>query len=276
MPVISTNTTANSALRYLNINSAAQSSSVSKIASGSRITNASDDAAGLAVATSLKSDVTVLKQASTNASNATAILQTADGTMSNTADLLQRMRSLATQSLSGTVNDTKRAYLESEYSQLLSEVTGIAEGTRFNDESLMDGTNDWSDGTGINFRVGTAATDVINVQIANVTATGLAINTTSVTTSGNASAALTALNAAVTTLSDARADVGAQISRFEFRGASIDTTIENTEAAASQIEDVDIAAEQSNLASQKVKTEAAIAVLSQANSMPESLLSLLR
>ncbi|CAO3360908.1 flagellin [Azospirillum palustre] len=274
MPVISTNTASNSALRYLNINSINQSDSVSKIASGSRITKASDDAAGLAVGTSLKSDVTVLNQAATNASHGSSILQTADGGMSSISDIVQRMRSLATQSLSGSVTDNERSYLDAEFQQLQDEIDGIASGTRFNDESLLDGATNWS--TGVSFRVGTTSNDNITVQIAGVTTTGLGINTLDVGTSATAAAALTALDTAVTTLSDARADVGALISRFEFRSDMIDTTIENTEAAQSKIMDVDVAEEQSKLASEKVLTQAAIAVLSQANQMPENLLSLLR
>ena len=274
MPVISTNTASNSALRYLNINSTNQSDSVSKIASGSRITKASDDAAGLAVGTSLKSDVTVLNQAATNASHGSSILQTADGGMSSISDIVQRMRSLATQSLSGSVTDNERSYLDAEFQQLQDEIDGIASGTRFNDESLLDGSTNWS--TGVSFRVGTTSNDNITVQIAGVTTTGLGINTLDVGTSATAAAALTALDTAVTTLSDARADVGALISRFEFRSDMIDTTIENTQAAQSKIMDVDVAEEQSKLASEKVLTQAAIAVLSQANQMPENLLSLLR
>ncbi|PWC84743.1 flagellin [Azospirillum sp. TSH100] len=274
MPVISTNTASNSALRYLNINSTNQSDSVSKIASGSRITKASDDAAGLAVGTSLQSDITVLNQAATNASHGSSILQTADGGMSSISDIVQRMRSLATQSLSGSVTDNERSYLDAEFQQLQDEIDGIASGTRFNDESLLDGSTNWS--TGVNFRVGTTSNDNITVTIAGVTSTGLGINTLDVGTSATAAAALTALDTAVTTLSDARADVGALISRFEFRSDMIDTTIENTEAAQSAIMDVDVAEEQSKLSSEKVLTQAAIAVLSQANSMPENLLSLLR
>lgn len=274
MPVISTNTASNSALRYLNINSTNQSDSVSKIASGSRITKASDDAAGLAVGTSLKSDVTVLNQAATNASHGSSILQTADGGMSSISDIVQRMRSLATQSLSGSVTDNERSYLDAEFQQLQDEIDGIASGTRFNDESLLDGSTNWA--SGVSFRVGTTSNDNITVQIAGVTTTGLGINTLDVGTSATAAAALTALDTAVTTLSDARADVGALISRFEFRSDMIDTTIENTEAAQSKIMDVDVAEEQSKLASEKVLTQAAIAVLSQANQMPENLLSLLR
>lgn len=274
MPVISTNTAANSALRYLNINSDNQATSVSKIASGSRITKASDDAAGLAVGTSLQSDVTVLKQAATNAAHGSSILQTADGGMSRISDIVQRMRSLATQSQSGSVTDTERGYLDAEFQQLLEEVDGIASGTRFNDDPLLDGTGDWS--TGVDFRVGTETTDKITVTIANVNATGLGITGLDIGTSTTAESTLTALDTAVESLSTARADVGALISRFEFRGEVLDTSIENTEAAQSAIMDVDVAEEQTNLASTKVLTQAAIAVLSQANSMPEQLLSLLR
>lgn len=274
MPVISTNTASNSALRYLNINSTNQSDSVSKLASGSRITKASDDAAGLAVGTSLQSDITVLNQAATNASHGSSILQTADGGMSSISDIVQRMRSLATQSLSGSVTDNERDYLDAEFQQLQDEIDGIASGTRFNDESLLDGTEQWA--SGVNFRVGTTSNDNITVTISSVTTTGLGINSLDVGTSATAAAALTALDTAVTTLSDARADVGALISRFEFRSDMIDTTIENTEAAQSAIMDVDVAEEQSKLSSEKVLTQAAIAVLSQANSMPENLLSLLR
>ncbi|MCW2239747.1 flagellin [Azospirillum canadense] len=275
MPVISTNTASNSALRYLNINSENQSSSVSKIASGSRITKASDDAAGLAVGTSLKSDITVLNQASTNASHGSSILQSADGAMSSIGDIVQRMRSLATQSLSGSVTNNERGYLDAEFQQLQDEVDGIAKGTRFNDQSLLDGTTQWNTG-GVSFRVGTESTDNITVTIANVTTSGLGINTLDVTSSATAAAALTSLDTAVTSLSTARANVGALISRFEFRGEVLSTSIENTSAAQSAIMDVDVATEQSKLASEKVLTQAAIAALSQANSMPENLLSLLR
>lgn len=274
MPVISTNTASNSALRYLNINSTEQSSSVSKIASGSRITKASDDAAGLAVGTSLTSDVTVLTQAATNASHGSSILQAADGGMSSISDIVQRMRSLATQAQSGSVTDTERGYLDAEFQQLITEISGIATGTTFNDDSLLNGTTNWA--TGIDFRVGTTSSDVIRVSISDVSATGLGVNTLDVTTSATAAAALTALNTAVETLSTARADVGALISRFEFRSDMIATSIENTEAAESAIMDVDVAQEQTKLSSEKVKTQAAISVLSQANSMPENLLSLLR
>ena len=139
MPVISTNTAANSAVRYLNINSQQMSSSLSKLSSGSKITQASDDAAGLAIATRISSDVTTLQQAATNASQATSILQTADGGASNISDILARMKSLASQSSSGTVTDSSRAYLNSEFTALSDQINSIATGTRYSGQSLLDG-----------------------------------------------------------------------------------------------------------------------------------------
>ena len=118
MPAISTNTAANSAVRYLNINSQQETSALSKLSSGSRITSASDDAAGLAISTRISSDITTLQQAATNAAQATSILQTADGGASNISDILARMKSLASESASGTVADSSRAYINSEFTQL--------------------------------------------------------------------------------------------------------------------------------------------------------------
>lgn len=404
MPVIATNTAANSALRYLNLNSETQSSSLSKLASGSRITKASDDAAGLAIGTRIQSDVTVLSQAATNASQATAILQTADGGLARISDILQRMKSLATQSDSGSVTDSERTYIDAEYQELLDEIDGIAESTRYNGVSLLDGTgqyastsanatvsSNWmtdsqyadittiaaadvftittsdgntvtytvaddydgttgsvsledvaasinagdtttpeaanvtasietdSDGrkrlvltgvdgatvtamndttnnalqglgmlaadgstivggskTGVDFMVGTASTDTINLSIDDVDATALGLSTSSVSTQTNAQSALTALDSAITAVIQARAEVGATMSRFEFRSETIDTTSENLQSAQSAIMDADVAAEKSTLSSADVKTQAAIAALSQANQMPQNLLSLLK
>src|SRR5258708_13550464 len=124
MPVISTNTAANTALRYLNNNASEQSSALSKLASGSNITKASDDAAGLAIGTQLKSDVAVLSQASTNASQASSILQVADGGLSVISDILQRMKSLATDAASGNVTDQQRSnHINTDYNHLPTDIT---------------------------------------------------------------------------------------------------------------------------------------------------------
>lgn len=276
MPVIATNTAANSALRYLNSNASEQSSILSKLASGSRITKASDDAAGLAIGTRVQSDVTTLSQAATNASQGIAILQAADGGMARIGDILQRMKALATQSNSGSVTDNERAYIDAEFQQLTDEIDGIAKGTRYNGESLLDGTSDYVTGTGIDFMVGTDSTDTIKVEIDDVDATALGVAALDVTTQTNAQTALTAIDTAIDTISQARASVGAVMSRFEFRAENIATSSENLSSAQSAVMDADVAEEKSALSSADVKTQAAIAALSQANQMPQNLLSLLK
>jgi flagellin len=275
MAVISTNLAANSAVRYLNMNSADQTASLSKLASGSRIVTAADDASGLAISTRISSDVTALTQAATNASHGTSILQTADGGASNISDMLQRMKALASQSASGTVTDSERTYIDAEFSQLVEEIDGIAESTRYNGESLLDGTSDFS--TGMTVVVGSDATnDTITVTIDALTSTDLGVAASDISTQAGATTAITALDAAIDSVSSARANIGALESRFEFRSNTIATSIENLEAANSAIKDVDVAQESANLASIKVKTQASVAAAAQANSMPSELLKLLQ
>lgn len=275
MPVISTNTAANTALRYLNENSDAQSETLARIASGSRITKASDDASGLAIGTKLQVDVATLDQAQTNAENGASILAVADGGMASISDILERMKTLATQSISGTVTDTERAYIQAEIDELSSEIDSIATATSFNGESLLDGTSAYA--TGVIFMAGTESTDTLTVTIDDVDATALAVNALDVVTDDAArTAAIASIDAAIDTLSSARAEVGAQMSRFEFRSSMLSTSNENIDAAASTIMDADIAAEQAQLASDEVKTEAAIAALAQANELPQQLLDLLK
>ncbi|MGY8667549.1 flagellin [Bradyrhizobium sp. UFLA05-109] len=273
MPAISTNTAANAAVRYLNINSAQESSALSKLSSGSRITSASDDAAGLAISTRISSDVTTLQQAATNASQATAVLQTADGGASNISDILARMKSLASESSSGTTTTSSRTYIQSEFSQLTSEIDSIASGTRYSSQSLLDGTSVFS--SGVSVLVGSSGSDTITITLSNLTASSLAVSSLDVSTQTGATSALTALDTAIDTVSAARASIGAQESRFNFSSDSISTQTQNLESANSAIKDVDIAAEQATLSSAEVKTQAAVSAESAANQMPQYLLKLL-
>lgn len=280
MPVISTNDAANTALRYLNINSENQSDTLSRLASGSRITRASDDAAGLAVSTALDADVATLDQASTNASHGISILETADGGLSEISDILERMKSLSAQSLSGAVTDNERSYIESEYSALMSEVDSISTSTSFNGDSLLDGNADWSNGTGVSFLLGTDVTnDTLTVNIDNIDSTTLtngttALSATSVDTQTNASAAASVLDAAIDMVAAARAEVGAQMSQMEFRKSNVDQSGENLQEASSAIQDADVAEEQNNLSAQEVQADASIAALKSAQEMNEKLASL--
>ena len=273
MPVINTNTAANSAVRYLNANAAQESSSLAKLASGSKITKASDDAAGLAISTRISSDVTTLQQAATNASQATSILQTADGGASNISDILARMKSLASQSASGTVTDSSRAYIQSEFSELTSQIDSIASGTRYSGQSLLDGSSSFA--SGVSVLVGSDASDTITVSIDSITSSALGIGSLDISTLSGATSALDTLDDAIDTVSAARAKIGAQESRFNFSASSISTQTENLQSANSAITDVDVAAEQAKLSSAEVKTQAAVSAESAANKMPQYLLNLL-
>ncbi|MEO3429426.1 flagellin [Pelagibius sp. CAU 1746] len=278
MPVVATNTAANSALRFLNYNSSMASSSVSKLASGSRIVKASDDAAGLAIGTRLKADVTALTQAGINAAQGASVVQVADGGLGRIGDVLQRMKALAAQSLSGVPTDTERGFIDAEYSELVSEISGIAATTRFNGDSVLDGTV-----TATDYFVGTDVSDTITVDFtalaagaANFTATTLGVAANGVSTVASAQAAMAAVDSAIDDVSEARATAGALISRFEFRGQQIATSLENIDAAKSSIMDVDLAAEQSKLVSNQVLVQAAVSAVSQANQIPQSLLRVLQ
>ncbi len=274
MPVISTNTAANTALRYLNTNSAAQSESLAKLSSGSRIQSASDDASGLAIGTTMGADIAVLQQSSINTQHGQAVLQTADGALSNISSILERMKSLTAQSQSGTVSDTERGYIDAEYQQLTQEIDDIASTTKFNGVALLDGTSDYA--TGVSFLVGTSSTDTITVTLDGADATALGIASTDVSTADNAATAMDALDTAIGQISEQRANVGATLSRFSYRGDVISTSLENLESAKSTLMDVDVAAEQTNFTNAQTLTSAAIAALGQANSMTQSLLKLLQ
>lgn len=279
---IVTNNAANTALRYLQTNSASAQSSVGKLASGSRIVRASDDAAGLAIGTRLNADVNVLTQAASNASQGASIVQVADGGLSRIADVLTRMKTLAAQSLSGTPTDTERGFINAEFTQLISEIDGIAQTTRFNGESLLDGTSAQFNAN-VDFFVGTDSSDTISVNFAGLSAGAadfqaatLGVGTSTVDTAANATTASGAIDTAIERVSEARANAGAYISRFEYRGEQIATSMENIQAAQSSIMDVDLAAEQSRLVSSQVLVQAAVSALSQANQIPQSLLRVLQ
>ena len=277
MPVISTNTAANTALIYLNKNSRAMDNSLAKLSSGSRIVRASDDSAGLAVANSLKSDITTLKQGAINAVQARSVLQTADGALARVGDILQRMKSLTAQAVSGSVDATSRGFIDQEYDGLKAEAIAIGTNTTFNGTALLTGNYNATNNVAT-FQVGILATNTIVADLTTVVVTAavmtsLAANTD---TAANAIAASPLVEADINRVSAHRATVGSLLSRFQYRGEMIESSIESITAAASAIMDVDLAAEQTNLVSSQVLTEASIASLAQANQMKTSLLSLVR
>jgi flagellin len=189
------------------------------------------------------------------------------------------MKALAAQSLSGVPTDTERAFIDAEYQQLRSEIIDIADTTRFNGQSLLNGTAVASD-----YFVGTDVADTITVDFgtlaagtADFRANGLGIaSATNVAAATSAVIAMGLIDTAIDTISEARATSGALISRFEFRGQQIATSLENIDAAKSSIMDVDLAAEQSRLVSSQVLVQAAVSAVSQANQIPQSLLRVLQ
>ncbi len=274
MPVISTNIAANTALRYLNANSAAQTESLSKISSGQRIQSASDDASGLAIGTTMAADVAVLNQASTNITQGQSVLNTADGALSQISDVLERMKALTAQAQSGSLEDADRTYIDAEYQQLLEEIDSIVTTTNFNGKTLLDGTSDYA--TGADFLVGATSTETITVTLDSANLTDLGIDGTDVSTTATAATAMTALETAISSVSEMRANVGAAMSRFEYRGNVVASSLESLEAAESSIMDVDLAAEQTNYTNASTMTQAAVSALGQANSIQQQLLKLLQ
>jgi flagellin len=272
VPSIANNLAANVAVRYLNLNSADETNALAKVASGSRIVQASDDSSGLAIATRISSDVTTLATAATNVAQAGSMLETADGGASNISDIVARMKSLASEASSGTTNDSSRAYIQSEFSQLSDEIDSIAEGTRYSSTSLLSGTAFTS---GVSVMVGSSSSDTISIKIANLTVTSLGLTGLDVSTVSGATSALDVLDSAINTVSGARAGLGALESRFNFSADSISTQSQNLTAADSAIKDVDIAAEQAALSSAEVRTSAATSAEAAANQMEQGLLKLL-
>jgi flagellin len=268
---VATNTSAATAHRYLRTNDMEASRSLAKLSSGSRIVRASDDAASLAVGTKLKADVAALKQAQVNASQGTSVLQVADGAAQQVSDILIRMKALATQAVSGSISDTERGYLDSEFSELATQLDDISTQTKFNGTLLLDGSFD------ADFAVGTdGANDVINVTITqDMSSTGLALNASTIDTIANAQTAGTAIDTAIDDVLSARSTLGAQMSRFDFVSANLATSVENIDAARSTLMDVDVAAEMANYSSKQVVMQASVAMLAQANQMPQNLLRLL-
>ena len=270
MPTVTTNVGANTALRFLNINDQATRASIGKLSSGSRIVRASDDAASLAISTNLNADVVTLRQAAINATNGNAVVQVADGGLARISDILARMKALATQALSGSVDVTSRGYINEEFTQLRDEITSIAEQTEFNGTELL------SVSAAIDFMVGRSATETITVNTVIATATGIGVNTTTVTTLTTATAAISLVSSAINTVNSFRATFGSYMSRFDFRARNVDTQVENIDAAKSALLDTDVAMEMTKFTSAQVLMQANVAMLAQANQLPQNLLRLLQ
>lgn len=247
-----------------------------RLASGYRINSAQDDAAGLGISERLKAQVRGLAQASRNANDGLSVVQTAEGVMGEISDILIRMRELTVQSASDSVTNTERAYINSEFTELKSEIGRLTASTKFNGQTLLDGSFTSKDFQ-VGFEKGTTADMVIQVSIANVNASGLAINSSLALadTKTNANIAMVSLDTALDSVNSARATLGSKGNRLLSAAAAVDQTRETLSAANSRIRDADVAVETSNFSKSQVLMQAGVAMLSQANTSPQLALRLL-
>ncbi len=258
---INTNVYSLNAQRNLNRSQEGLATSLQRLSSGLRVNSARDDAAGLAVAQRMEADARGLTVAMRNASDGISFAQTADGTLSTAADMLQRMRELAVQSLNGTISNTERGYLNSEYSQLDTELGRLQGAAKLNNQSVF--------GT-FSFQIGAAAADSMSATFASVAAPG-----GSIATSAGAATAITALDTALNSVASNRATIGGVMGRMSFTIQQLETARENQYAARSRIMDADFAAETANLTRAQILQQSGTAMVAQANSVPQNVLSLL-
>lgn len=260
--IINTNIMSLNAQRNLATNSSGLATALQRLSSGLRVNSAMDDAAGLAVAMKMDSQARGMAVAMRNASDGISYAQTADQALATVSDQLQRMRELATQSLNGTLSDTERSKVDSEYSALQAEASRIQGAAKINGQSVY--------GT-FSFQVGADATDTLSG-----TFTSVAISGTSVSTTGGASTALASIDAWLGSVATNRATIGGTQSRLNFTISYLEGARENQLAAKSRIMDADFAAETANLTRAQILQQAGTAMVSQANAVPNQVLSLLR
>ncbi len=256
--------------------------SLDRLSSGLRITRAADDAAGLAISESLRAQIRGLKQAERNANDGISIIQTAEGSLNEISSILIRMRELGVQSSSsGSISNAERSFLQNEFSALQSEITRIANSTKFGGRTLLDGSLSGT-GNAVQFQVGifnNPSVDRISLSIGDATASALSVGSGSggiaISTAASAQASLDTIDTAITSVASLRGDLGAAQNRLQSTINALQSSTENLSAANSRIRDVDVAAETAALTRAQVLQQAGIAVLAQANVTSQAALALL-
>jgi len=260
------------ALRASNASAAAEKllgNAMERLSSGKRINSAKDDAAGLAIASSMTSQVRGMNQAIRNANDGISFAQTAEGALGEVTNMLQRIRELAVQSASGTYSDDDRANLQTEVAELGAQIDDIIANTKFNDVAVFD-----TDDVEVVIQTGSGADDQVTLTV-----TGLDIGDATASDISDADGATTALgdvDAALKAVATTRASLGAGMSRLESVINNLNTNVTNLSEARSRIEDADYAAESTKLAKAQILSQASTAMLAQANQSQQNVLSLLR
>ena len=305
--VVNHNMMAMNAARNLNASYNRLNKSVQRLSSGLRVNSAADDAAGLAIRDLMRADIATLNQGVRNANDAISLIQVADGALGVIDEKLIRMKELAEQAATGTYNSTQRLMIESEYQAMASEITRIANATDFNGVKLLDGTLSRSaiannadgkiihDGSEleakgalkIHFGVGNdSAEDYYYIEIGCATASALGVGNYAgpdsiknggyhISTQEAAQKALDQLNKAIESKDNIRAALGALQNRLENTITNLETQAENLQASESRISDVDVATEMTQFVRNQILTQSGVAMLSQANSLPQMAMSLI-
>jgi flagellin len=270
--VIQTNYAAMAAQKNLGTNQKQLAGSFQKLSSGFRVNTAADDAAGLAVSESMKSQIRSYTVAERNAGDAISMAQTAEGSLGEVHNILGRMRELAVQSSNGSLTNTDRGYLNTEYGALQSEITRIQGSAKFNGVSLLNAT-----AATVKFQVGlnNVGTDQIDVTFGGVSLTGVGTGTSTVANATGALNALAQIDTAIGSVSSYRSKFGSAMNRLDVATSNIQTMRLNISAANSRIRDVDVATETSNLSKNQVLTQAGVSILAQTNQLPQMAFGLL-
>lgn len=282
---INTNNASNIAQNNLKTSGKGFETTIQRLSSGLRVNSAKDDAAGLAIATKMSAKIRGLEQGNRNANDGISYLQVADSALGRMTDSLQRMRELAVQADSGTLNATDRSALDTEYQQLADEVQRVVTDTTFNDNSIFDQQS-------ISIQIGSNAADDVQLNLDNAgngagnsvaTALGgaggganVSANLGAIDVQANSTAAIATLDTALDNVNAVRASVGASSSRLDAIVASNDSSIQAESAARGRIMDADFAKETASLTRLQILQQAGTAMLSQANQAPNNVLSLLR
>ena len=293
--VINHNMAAMNAARNLGVSYDRLATSTRRLSSGLRVGTAADDAAGLAIRELMRADIATMNQGVRNANDAISLIQTADGALQVIDEKLIRMKELAEQAATGTYNSDQRLMIESEYQAMASEITRIANATDFNGVHLLNGSLSATthDGSGlvstgklkIHFGTGNdSAEDYYYVTIGNSTASALGVgNQTEVgkpgytiSTQQAAQQSLDALNSAIISKDKIRAHLGAIQNRLENTISNLQIQAENLQAAESRISDVDVSTEMTEFVRNQILSQAAVAMLSQANSLPKMAMQLIQ
>ena len=269
MPVINTNTNAAYAQDALKVNSKVMTTAMQQLATGSRINAAKDDAAGLSIGQNMTSQVRGLNQAVRNVNDGINLLQTADGGLVETSNMLQRMRELAVQSSNGTNSASQRMYLNNEFASLTTKINRIASGTTWNNANLY--------GTSLVFQAGMNSGNLISITMSAMDAVAIGVSTTAtISTFAGAQAAITSLDSAIDTVNSARSTMGAVMNQLSYSSDNLTNISTNIAASRSSVMDTDYATASATLSKSQIVQQAATAMLAQANQQPQSVLSLLK